>query len=79
MLDERAPRPRRRDPWTTLSTPAGTPASSASSPKSRAEAGVCSDGFTIAAFPQKMAGNAFHATLGSGVLKLMMRAATPSG
>ena len=40
---------------------------------------MCSDGFTTAALPQKSAGNAFHATFGSGVLKLMTSAATPSG
>ena len=40
---------------------------------------MCSEGFTTAAFPQKIAGNAFHATFGSGVLKLMISAATPSG
>jgi len=66
-------------PCTTLSTPGATPASSASSAKNDADAGVCSDGFTTAAFPQKIAGNAFHATFGSGVLKLMISAATPSG
>ncbi len=66
-------------PCTTLRTPGGTPASSASCAKNDAEAGVCSEGFTTAAFPQKIAGNAFHATFGSGVLKLMISAATPSG
>ena len=66
-------------PCTTLSTPDGTPASSASSAKNEADAGACSDGFTTAALPQKIAGNAFQATLGSGVLKLMISAATPSG
>ena len=40
--------------------------------KNDADAGVCSDGFTTAALPQKIAGNAFHATFGSGVLKLMI-------
>jgi hypothetical protein len=34
---------------------------------------------TTAAFPQKRAGNAFQATFGSGVLKLMIKAATPRG
>ncbi len=40
---------------------------------------MCSDGFTTAALPQKTAGNAFHATFGRGVLKLITSAATPSG
>ena len=66
-------------PWTTFSTPSGKPASRASSPKSQADAGVCSEGLTTAAFPQKTAGNAFQATFGSGVLKLMISPATPSG
>jgi hypothetical protein len=66
-------------PWTTFRTPSGTPASRASPPKNQADAGVCSDGFTTAAFPQRIAGNAFQATFGSGVLKLMISAATPSG
>jgi len=62
-----------------LRTPSGTPARLESSPKSQAETGVCSEGFTTAEFPQKIAGKAFQATLGSGVLKLMISAATPSG
>ena len=33
--------------------------------KNEADAGVCSEGFTTAAFPQKIAGNAFQATFGS--------------
>ena len=66
-------------PCTTLSTPAGTPASSANSARNDADAGVCSDGFRTAALPQKIAGSAFQATLGSGVLKLVINAATPSG
>ena len=66
-------------PCTTFRTPAGTPASSASAARNDADAGVCSDGFTTEALPQKIAGNAFQATLGNGVLKLMISAATPSG
>ena len=62
-----------------LRTPAGTPASAASVPKNHAEAGVCSDGLTTAAFPQSRAGKTFQATFGSGVLKLMISPATPSG
>ena len=67
------------EPVHDVEHPSGTPASSASCAKHDADAGVCSDGFTTAAFPQKIAGNAFHATFGSGVLKLMISAATPSG
>ena len=40
---------------------------------------MCSDGFRTAAFPHRSAGKAFQATFGSGVLKLMISPATPSG
>ena len=69
----------RAEPVDDVEHAGGTPASSASSAKNDADAGVCSDGFTTAALPQNTAGNAFQATFGSGVLKLMISAATPSG
>ena len=40
---------------------------------------MCSDGFSTEPLPQKIDGNAFHATLGSGVLNEIRRAATPTG
>ncbi len=40
---------------------------------------MCSEGFSTDAFPQKMAGNAFQATFGSGVLNEIRSAATPTG
>ena len=66
-------------PWTTLSTPGGRPASRQSRPNHHAETGVCSDGFSTEPLPQKIEGNAFHATFGSGVLKEIRSAATPTG
>ena len=66
-------------PLTTLRTPRGSPASRQSRPNHRAERGACSDGFRTAQFPQKIAGKAFHATLGSGVLNEIRSAATPTG
>ena len=66
-------------PVTTLSTPGGRPHSWAIRANASADAGTSSDGLTTAALPQNTAGNAFHAMLGSGVLKLITRAATPSG
>jgi hypothetical protein len=59
--------------------PAGKPASRHNLPNQSAEAGACSDGFNTAPFPQRMAGNAFQAAFGSGVLKEMRSAATPTG
>jgi hypothetical protein len=47
-------------PWTTFSTPGGS-SSWQSSPKNAADAGVCSDGFNTALFPQNTAGNTFQA------------------
>ena len=55
-------------PWTTFSTPGGSPASRQSRPSHHAETGVCSDGFSTEPLPQKIDGNAFQATFGSGVL-----------
>ena len=40
---------------------------------------MCSDGFSTDALPQKIDGNAFQATFGSGVLKEIRSAATPTG
>ena len=40
---------------------------------------MCSDGFSTEPLPQKIDGNAFQATFGSGVLNEMSSAATPTG
>ena len=47
--------------------------------KACADAGVCSDGFSTQALPQRMAGKTFQATFGSGVLNEIRSPATPSG
>ena len=44
-----------------------------------AESGVSSDGFRTAPLPQKIAGNTFQATFGSGVLNEISSPATPTG
>ena len=66
-------------PWTTFSTPGGSPASRQSRPSHHADTGVCSDGFSTEPLPQKIDGNAFQATFGSGVLNEIRSAATPTG
>ena len=66
-------------PWTTFSTPGGSPASRHRRPNHAAESGACSDGFSTEALPQNIEGNAFHATFGSGVLNEIRSAATPTG
>ena len=47
--------------------------------RTHADTGVCSEGFSTEPLPQKIDGNAFQATLGSGVLNEIRRAATPTG
>ena len=66
-------------PWSTFSTPGGSPASRHSRPSQSADSGVCSDGFRMDPLPQKIDGNAFHATFGNGVLNEIRSAATPTG
>ena len=66
-------------PWSTLRTPGGRPASRQSRPNQSADSGACSDGLSTEPFPQKIDGNAFQATLGSGVLNEISSAATPTG
>ena len=66
-------------PCTTFRTPGGSPASRQRRPNHQADAGVCSDGLSTDPFPQRIEGNAFQATFGSGVLKEISSAATPTG
>ena len=56
MLDEAPARRCCRDPTTTLTTPSGSPASSASSPKRIALSGVSSAGFSTTVLPAASAG-----------------------
>ena len=53
-------------PGTTLSTPAGTPASAASSASRIAVRGVCSAGLTRQEQPAASAGASFQAAISSG-------------
>ena len=50
-------------PGTTLSTPGGTPASSASSPRRSAVSGDCSAGLSTTELPAASAGPTFHAAM----------------
>ena len=59
-------------PVTTLSTPAGNPASLAISAKSSAVSGVNSAGFKTTVFPAASAGATFHATIRSGKFQGMI-------
>jgi hypothetical protein len=49
-----------------LMTPSGTPASRHSSPKRRAESGVCSAGFITMVQPLASTGAAFHTDMPMG-------------
>jgi hypothetical protein len=66
-------------PVTTLSTPAGTPASSASSPSRIAVRGVYEAGFRIAALPAASAGATFQAAMSSGKFHGTISPTTPIG
>ncbi len=56
----------RRNPGTTLRTPGGRPASSASSPILSAVSGDCSAGFSMTELPIASAGAIFHIAISSG-------------
>jgi hypothetical protein len=58
--------PARPSPVTTLTTPAGTPASRQSSPSRSADSGVCSAGFRTTVLPHASAGPSFHDAISSG-------------
>jgi len=66
-------------PLTTLSTPAGTPASISSSATRSDDVGSFSDGFQMKALPQASAIGAIHMPTITGKLKGVMPATTPSG
>ena len=66
-------------PVTTLTTPAGMPASRISSPSLSAESGVCSAGFSTTVQPQASAGPSFHAAISSGKFQGMIWPTTPTG
>ncbi len=67
------------DPVTTLSTPLGTPARSASSASASAENGVCDAGFSTTVHPAASAGPALRVIIASGKFHGVMQATTPIG
>ena len=66
-------------PCTTLSTPAGTPASIASSQRRIVTIGSCSDGFSTKVLPQAIAIGNIHSGIIAGKLNGVMPAHTPQG
>ena len=66
-------------PVTTLRTPGGTPASSASSASRMAVRGVYEAGFRIAALPTASAGATFQAAIRSGKFQGTINPTTPIG
>ena len=66
-------------PLTTLSTPAGRPASTNSSAMRIGTDGSRSDGLRMKALPQASAGAHFHIGIMAGKLNGVMPATTPSG
>ena len=68
-----------RAPVTTLNTPAGTPASSASVAIASADSGVVSAGFKIIQLPAANAGAALRVTMAEGKFHGVIPAQTPIG
>ncbi len=66
-------------PVTTLSTPAGRPASSASSPRRSAVSGEYEAGLRIAVLPAASAGPTFQAAIMIGKFQGTIRPTTPIG
>ena len=66
-------------PVRTLITPAGIPASSASSPIRSAVSGVCSAGFSTTVHPAASAGDSFQAAISIGKFHGMICPQTPTG
>ena len=66
-------------PLTTLSTPAGSPASTNNSPSRIGTEGLRSEGLRMKALPQASAGANFHIGIMAGKLNGVMPATTPSG
>ena len=66
-------------PWTTLSTPGGSPASSARSASRLAESGDHSAGFRTTVLPAASAGATFHVANMNGAFHGVMTTAGPAG
>ena len=78
MLDERRPR-LRPEPLDDVEDPRRHAGLVQTRRTRYAESGACSDGLSTDPLPQRIDGNAFHATFGSGVLNEIRRPATPTG
>ena len=65
-------------PFTTLTTPAGTPPSATRSSSACSVGDVSSDGFSTTAQPAASAGASFHAVVTIGKFHGMTSAATPT-
>ncbi len=68
-----------RPPGTTLTAPAGKPASVRISARRRAGAGTCGAGLTTTQFPAARAGATLWATRFSGALNGVIAATVPTG
>ena len=66
-------------PWTTLTTPAGTPASVSSSTKRSPRAGVSVAGLKTMVLPQTRAGAIFHEGIAIGKFHGVITPITPIG
>src|SRR5471032_3208468 len=71
--------PHSRPPVTTLNTPGGTPASSASSAIRNAVSGVSGEGLMTIVQPAASAGTSFHTAIIKGKFHGTMPATTPTG
>ena len=78
MLDEHLP-DLDPGPVTTLTTPAGIPASCAISASARAVSGVWLAGLMMTVLPQASAGATFHDVSSSGKFHGTIAATTPTG
>jgi hypothetical protein len=66
-------------PGTTLNTPCGSPAATASSASRKAVSGDFSDGFSTTELPAARMGPSFHAAMIIGKFHGTMAPTTPSG
>jgi hypothetical protein len=69
----------RSQPVTTLSTPAGRPASCSTCANATVEAGECSEGLTTQVFPAASSGASLKVSSSSGEFQGVMAPTTPSG
>ena len=67
------------EPWTTLTTPGGRPASASSSTKRSASSGVSSAGFSTTVLPHTSAGASFQDGIAIGKFQGVIAPTTPDG